>query len=305
MLDVETRSLFTELLCLDELLALVEDFILDGRVLSCTDASFETSSEGVLRVNCPIDGVNRTLSLAPASTNYLIAGSCILASISKGVNRIGLLWEVSYNILRICRYESSLVLTVVHIFAHIGGDQFFSLEGYPTLMAVLKSIITHLEVGGSLDAATFTPSKRNCRTEFDKCGNCPFSVEVMSMPMVASLLLQLIQNNVSIEIMAEDLENLTSSLNPESLCKTNIANQIPSKNSSGKEVHPTLYLDGHASCCLTKSRVSDDESRSLFNPTLCDVTDAISLVELLACYMVLVFTFLFTINNFNLSLSMI
>lgn len=292
MLDVEIRSLFTELLCLDELLALIEDFIIDGRVLSCTDASFETLTEGILRVNIPIDGVNRTLSLAPASTNYLIAGSSILASISKAVHRTGLLWEVSYSILRIRRCESSLVLTMLHIFAHIGGDQFFSLKGYSTLRAVLKSIIIHLEVRSS-DDATFTPPKSNCRTEFVQCANCPFSDEVMSMPMVVSFLLQFIHKNISNEIIDGDLENPTSSLNSDSLFEKNIANRIPSKNSSGKLVHPASYLDCDASCCLKKYKVSDDESHSLFNPILCDVTDAISLVELLACYMVLALTFLF------------
>ncbi|XP_022954739.1 restin homolog isoform X1 [Cucurbita moschata] len=281
MLDVEIRSLFTESLCLDELLSLIEDFIIDGRILSCIDASLETSIEGVLRVNISVDGVNRALSLTPASTNYLIAGSSILASISKAVDRTGFLWEVSYSILRICRYESSLVLTMLHIFAHIGGDQFFSLEGYSTLMAVLKSIITHLEVVGSSDDASFTPPKGNCRTEFVQCAHCPFSANIMSMPMAVSFLLRLVHKNA----LAEDLENPTGSLNPESLSEKNIAYQIPCKNLSGQEVHPALYLDCDASCCLKKYRVSDDESWSLFNPSLCEITDAISLVELLACYM--------------------
>ncbi|XP_023000919.1 uncharacterized protein LOC111495215 [Cucurbita maxima] len=285
MLDVAIRSLFTKLLCLDALLALMEDFLIDGQVLSCTDASFETLTQGVLRVNIPIDSVNRTLSLTPASTDYLIAGSSILASISKAVHRTGLLWEISYRILRSCRYESSLMLTILHIFAHIGGDQFFSLEVYSNLRAVLKSIITHLETVGSSNDATFTPLKRNCRAEFVQCANCPFSEEGMSMPMVVSFLLQLLPKNISNEIMDEDLENPTSSLNLESLFKRNLANQIPCKNSSGKEVHPSVYLDCDASCCLKKFKVSDDEPRFLFNPTLCDVTDAISLVELLAWYM--------------------
>lgn len=285
MLDLEIRSLFAKLLSLDKLLALIEDFLVDGQILSCADASFEALTEGVLRVHIPIDGVNRLLSLTPASTEYLIAGSSILASISKAVYRTDLLWEVSYSILRSCRYESSLMLTLVHIFAHIGGDQFLNVEGYSTLRPVLKSIIVHLEMVGSSDDATFTPLKRNRRTGFVQCANCPFSEEVMSMPMAGSFLLQLIQKNISNEIMDEDLENPTSSLDMESLFKRNIPNQILNKDSSEKEVHPSSYLDCDASCYLKKFKVSDDEAHSLFNPTLRDVTDTISLVELLACYM--------------------
>ncbi|XP_038893728.1 uncharacterized protein LOC120082568 [Benincasa hispida] len=257
MLDLEIRSLFTKLLSLDKLLALIEDFLVDGRILSCVNGSFETLTEGVLRVNIPINGVYRIFSLTPASTEYLIAGSSILASISKAVHRTDLLWDVSYSILRSCRYESSLMLTLLHIFAHIGGDQFFNVEGYSTLKSVLKSIIMHLEMVGSSDDATFTPLKRNFRTEFVQCANCPFSEEAMSMPMAVSFLLELIQKNISNEIMDEDLENPTSSLNLESLFKRN----------------------------LKKFKVSDDEAHFLFNPSLSDVTNIISLVELLACYM--------------------
>ncbi|TYJ99817.1 uncharacterized protein E5676_scaffold446G00190 [Cucumis melo var. makuwa] len=285
MLDLEIRSLFAKLLSLDKLLALIEDFLVDGRILSCTDASFETLTKGILRVNIPIDSVNRILSLTPASTEYLIAGSSILASISKAVHRTDLLWEVSYSILRSCRHEPSLMLTLLHIFAHIGGDQFFNVEGYSTLRAVLKSIIMHLEKVGSSDDATFTPLKRNCRTEFAQCASCPFSEEVMSMPTTISFLLQLIRKNISNGIIDEDFENPTSSLNLESFLKKNIPNQILSKNSSEKEVHPSLYLDCDAFCFLKKFKVSDDEPRFLFNPSLSNVIDTISLVELLACYM--------------------
>ncbi|XP_008445605.1 uncharacterized protein LOC103488580 isoform X1 [Cucumis melo] len=285
MLDLEIRSLFAKLLSLDKLLALIEDFLVDGRILSCTDASLETLTKGVLRVNIPIDGVNRILSLTPASTEYLIAGSSILASIFKAVHRTDLLWEVSYSILRSCRHEPSLMLTLLHIFAHIGGDQFFNVEGYSTLRAVLKSIIMHLEKVGSSDDATFSPLKRNCRTEFAQCASCPFSEEAMSMPTTISFLLQLIRKNISNGIMDEDLENPTSSLNLESFLKRNIPNQSRSKNSSEKEVRPSLYLDTDASCFLKKFRVSDDEPHFLFNPSLSDVIDTISLVELLAGYM--------------------
>ena len=126
MSDGEIRSLFAKLGCLDELLCHIESFLVDGCFKVLRDISFGLSTGYDSSDNIHIDGSNVTLSSTPVSTEHLVAGSIILASICSALDHIGFICETTYSILRARRLSNPLMLSIIHIFAYLGGDKFFS-----------------------------------------------------------------------------------------------------------------------------------------------------------------------------------
>ncbi|KAF2317910.1 hypothetical protein GH714_041230 [Hevea brasiliensis] len=102
---VDTRSSVAGLGCLNELLHLIEDFLINGQVMVLADVSSETLSEFGSRMNIFLDGLNINMFSKPASADQLVAGSIILASICKAIDRIEIIFEASYNLLRIRKYD--------------------------------------------------------------------------------------------------------------------------------------------------------------------------------------------------------
>ncbi|KAJ0080760.1 hypothetical protein Patl1_11468 [Pistacia atlantica] len=153
MSDAEARSVFKDL-CLDELLSLIEDFLVDGRVMTSTDGSSATLSEINSKVNVHVDGVNTMFSFEAATADQLVAGSIVLASISVATNHIGYITEAVYNVFRMRRSDPSLLLAILHIFAYLGGEKLFTLKKDSLIMTVMKSIVTYLERGSLPSGAT-------------------------------------------------------------------------------------------------------------------------------------------------------
>ncbi|CAN6553485.1 unnamed protein product [Malus baccata var. baccata] len=187
MSDWEGRSIFEEFGSLEETLNIMEEFLINGRFVVCKDESSETL----------IDGVH--ISSRPASADELVAGSIVLASICAAIDHTGFICEMSYNILRISRSNHSLILTILHVFAYLGGEKFFNF-GNSNLVIILKSIAIYLEgVSSSDTASSFIPSVSNSRTMFSPCIKCPFFEEAVSMDAATSLILERLQMNVSIQ----------------------------------------------------------------------------------------------------------
>ncbi|KAJ7954566.1 Maternal effect embryo arrest protein [Quillaja saponaria] len=157
--DAETRTLFSECGPLDKLLCLIEDFLIEGRVMVYNDVPYETSTDS--RTHVFLDGLNISLSSRTASCEQLVAGSIILASISAVIDRIGFICEASYNVFRMSRQDSSLLLTILHVFAYLGGEKIFSLGNYGLVMTVLGSIVMFLESGSSSVASASCLSSIN------------------------------------------------------------------------------------------------------------------------------------------------
>ncbi|PQM42228.1 uncharacterized protein Pyn_27975 [Prunus yedoensis var. nudiflora] len=105
MSDGDGRSIFAELGCLDESLSLIEDFLINGRVLVCKDASSEAQVECHSMVNILCDGIH--ISSRPASADELVAGSIVLASICAAFDHIGFISEMSYSILQIISVDTA------------------------------------------------------------------------------------------------------------------------------------------------------------------------------------------------------
>ncbi|KAM6551821.1 hypothetical protein CsatB_001629 [Cannabis sativa] len=190
MSDMEVRRLFAELGCLDELFSLIENFLMDECAKVYDDLSFEFPVKCDSRVQSSLDVSDRSLFPVPASAELLVAGSIILASICAAVDRIGFICETSYSILRARRLNNSLKLSILHIFAYLGGDQFFSLSDYSLMMTVLKSLVRDIERLGSSDASDSCNSLMiDTRSAICPCVKCPFSGDVMSVETVTSFLL--------------------------------------------------------------------------------------------------------------------
>lgn len=254
-------------LCLDELLSLIEHFLMDGKVMTCTDLSSETLSESNSKINTLLDGVDTAWSSEAASTSQLVAGSIILASIATATDCIRFICEASYNIFRKHMCDPSLVLMILHIFAYLGGEKIFSSGKYDLTMTVLKSIVMSLERGCSSVAANSSISLADeIQAKFHPCAECPFSKDAVSVEIAMSLLL-------------EKLRSCAESQTVNVLFLNDQAEQ------SCQEPYRLLDINCGASGSLNKCKISALQSKSI-NTSLCHVTDVLSLVELLSCIMV-------------------
>ncbi|XP_021818167.1 uncharacterized protein LOC110760241 [Prunus avium] len=278
MSDGDGRSIFAEFGCLDESLSLIEDFLINGRVLVCKDASSEARVECHSMVNILCDGIH--ISSRPASADELVAGSVVLASICAAFDHIGFISEMSYSILQISRSSHSLVLTILHAFAYIGGEKFFNFCNF-NLVIVMRSIVTYLErVSISDSSGSCIPSASNSRTVFCTCVKCPFSEDAVSVDTATSFLLERLQIGALSGATYQDaMESGSSNSNYCILLNKYKAEQIAYPDNCGLGVH------GDLSCCLNKFAVPSIQSDSSTNFTLCDLSDLLSLVELVAINM--------------------
>ncbi|KAL9403161.1 hypothetical protein Peur_000133 [Populus x canadensis] len=274
--DVEARNLFAEVCCLDELLGLNEEFLLDGKLMVYADLSSEPLSGCDSMIDILLDGVNIKFASKSASSNLLVAGSIILASICAATDHIGFLCQASYSLLRMHRCDTVSALTILHIFAYLAGEKFLSPRKHSLTMTVLKSVIMFLE-GGDSSVASAASSLTMCKGGmFHPCAKCPFSTDVVSIDIVTSMLLEKLQNCAVSGIMHHLMESPSLS-NSNVLCCKDIAKQ----SLSHEVITSVLDLNCDASCSLNKC-VIPAQSNSIMNGILCDLSDLLSLVELLA-----------------------
>lgn len=270
MSDAESRSLVAEL-CLDELLSVIEDFLIEGRVLLYTNQSSETYIECDSRIHAVIDGSDIIFSHEAATTDLLVAGCIILGSICAAADRADFMCESVYNVFRMHRYDTSVVLVILHVFAYVGGGVIFTLRNYSLTMTVLKSIVMFLESEHASEAL----SAADTQPKFHACVGCPFSKDAVSVDIVVSLLFAKLQNYAQSGSMHQDL---TANLSNSSVMS--IEDKAEQKSGS------FLDIDSDVSYCLDEHSVPGKQSGSGFRGTLCDISDVLSLLELLACNMV-------------------
>ncbi|CAI9275635.1 unnamed protein product [Lactuca saligna] len=155
MSDVETRSIFEKVCNLDDLITLIQEFIINERVVIHSDINPESLSS----------------SDSKASLQQLVIGAVFLASICVAFDRIDSICETSYTISHITTPSTS---TFLHIFGYICGEKLLSQVGdYSLIMTVVSSLVTYHE-------------KENPSSS---CAKCPFLIGAVSMEEVASLLL--------------------------------------------------------------------------------------------------------------------
>ncbi|TXG73481.1 hypothetical protein EZV62_002060 [Acer yangbiense] len=261
MSDAEVRSVFDKL-CLDELLRLIVNFLMDGRVMKYREESSLIDCNS--KINIVLDGVNTILYSEAASADQLVAGSIILASICAATDHTGFICEASYNIFRMHRCDLSLVLTILHIFAYLGREKYFTLREHNLTMTVLKSMVTCIERRSSSIAETVCPSSAHqVPAEFHPCTKCPFSKDAVSVDIAISLLLKKLQ----------------------SYAQSGTMNALSHKDQAEQSCLDFCCVFGKscsASCILNKCEIPAFQSDSVVNITSCHFSDVLSLVELLA-----------------------
>ncbi|CAH2059363.1 unnamed protein product [Thlaspi arvense] len=179
--DIEAKGV----LCgfLEELLSLLQEFLSEQRVLSSVNSSETSESD----LSFPVTP-NGFLSSRVALTDHLVAGSAILAAICTALDRVRFIREASCEILyQQSHEESSMTLTILHIFAYIAGEKMISTSGdHDISIPVLKCIVMFLENRhfGNVEAnAKLHPGKNKC----------PFSDMSSSLESAASMLMKTIQ----------------------------------------------------------------------------------------------------------------
>ncbi|KAJ8758770.1 hypothetical protein K2173_000491 [Erythroxylum novogranatense] len=270
MSNVEARSLFAGVCCLDELLGLMEDFLINRRVMLYADESSEKLIACKSGLEVLLDGVNIRLSSKLASADQLVAGGIILGSICAAIENIGFLCATSFYLLQRHR-QSTLVLNILHIFAYLGGDKFFSQVEYSLTMIVLKSIVMFQERENVPDASVSPDLWCN------KCpfGKCPFLQGAVSPDDAVLIVVERLQYYTLSYQHQMELGHLSNS------------SGLHHKNmpiGSCEEDH-SVDKDYEASCGLKKCLMLSLCSNSLSNETICDFIDCLSLLELLACNM--------------------
>ncbi|CAH8358004.1 unnamed protein product [Eruca vesicaria subsp. sativa] len=181
MADTEAGGILSGFL--EELFSLLQDLLFGQRVLYSVKSSETT--ESVIPVT--LNGENVALFSGVALSDQLVAGMAILAAICTVVDRVGLIREASFEMLHKHSHENSSVpLTILHVFAYIAGEKMMSSSDHGISIAVLKSIVMFLEnrhFGTVEGDAKLHPGNNKC----------PFSDKSASLESIASMLMETIQ----------------------------------------------------------------------------------------------------------------
>ncbi|KAK1375650.1 hypothetical protein POM88_031843 [Heracleum sosnowskyi] len=202
--DLERRCIFE-----NELLSLIEDFMIHRRVLLYCNVSSES-----LHVHDPIGdiviGGGDILSFRAASDQQLLGSSVILASICVAVDHIGFVCGTSYNMLRMRKMDSSM-LAILHVFAYIAGAKYFTNSDHSLSMTVMKSLVTVLEREISSTETSYCRPSSVLHLGFPPYKDCPYSVGALPMDAVVSLLTGKLHNYVLTNVSNENRNKKPSS----------------------------------------------------------------------------------------------
>ncbi|XP_010509703.1 PREDICTED: uncharacterized protein LOC104786076 [Camelina sativa] len=183
MADIEAGIMLSEIS--EELLALLQDFLSEQRVLSSVKSS-ETSDSN-LSIPVTFNGENIALVSKNAPNDHLMAGSTVLAAVCTALDRTGYICEASFEILHKHSHEnSSVLLTILHVFAYIAGDKMVSSTEHDLSIEVLKSIVMFLE------NRQFSTVDANAKLHSGK-NKCPFSDRSSSLEAIAYKLMEILQ----------------------------------------------------------------------------------------------------------------
>ncbi|XP_021846269.2 uncharacterized protein [Spinacia oleracea] len=196
LFNSDTRDLFAKICDIRELLNLSENFVLNRKIMSynMTCELFDGCGSSVEILQ---EGKKIVLWPKMASTDLVVAGSIVLASICKAVGHTGSICEVSLKILQISRADYSPALKILHSFAHVCGEDYFSVSGYSSVMKVIRSVVTFME--GSLAKNTTNKNLQSgdaTQHQFTPCVRCPFFEGSVTLEDVSSELLEQLQRHI-------------------------------------------------------------------------------------------------------------
>ncbi|KAK9132153.1 hypothetical protein Scep_011681 [Stephania cephalantha] len=246
MSDGDVARLLLDLCLLDDLFHIIENFLIDRRVLMYGNRSHDknvlSDSGSVIFLR---DDTAVYISMVTATVDQLVAGSIILASTCSAFGRIGFVCEASYRILQTNTFGSCLPSTLLHIFASLCGEKYFIMNEYSLIMTAVKAIVVFLEredKAGCPCPGTLSTTENH---------ECVFSKDAVSLDEVTGLLLEKLQ--------------------------------LYAVPGSRPEFFGTLSSSECSTSHYTGTHVSD--SNSVASKSYTEFGDILSLLELVACYM--------------------
>ncbi|PIN13814.1 hypothetical protein CDL12_13542 [Handroanthus impetiginosus] len=209
--DPAQRKIFMESCHLFELLAVIEDFLMQRKVWVCDNVSAESEILHSFKVSDAM-----MLSQVVALPHLLVAGGSLLASICLAVDHVGFVCEMSCNIITMQTFDPVVMLAVLHVFAHVCGSKYFTSKQYSIAMTVVKSVVMFLEKKTSATNSTsLSPSMVGNPSKIWLCStDCPFSVGALSMEDAAFLLLENLKKHGQSGSSSQDSLGLLKSLVP-------------------------------------------------------------------------------------------
>ncbi|XP_055800589.1 uncharacterized protein LOC129870035 isoform X2 [Solanum dulcamara] len=204
----DMRRVLVESCNLYDVLSLMEDFLLHGKLLvHSVSSDSKLASNSV--INLILDGRSISLCKQPAPTQLLLTGGILLASVCAAVDHIGFVCEASCNILRTLRSDA---LDILHIFAYLCGSKYITLKEYGLAMTVVKSLVMLLHNNrSSPNPLSCVASTVESLSKICSGSKCPFSKSAASMDAVASLLLNSLESYSCSAVGLDLMESLNSS----------------------------------------------------------------------------------------------
>ncbi|XP_055818418.1 uncharacterized protein LOC129887368 [Solanum dulcamara] len=204
----DMRRIFVESCNLYDVLSLMEDFLLHGKLLvhAVSSDSKLASNSGI---NLILDGHSISLCKQPAPTQLLLTGGILLASVCAAVDHIGFVCEASCNILRTLRSDA---LNILHIFAYVCGSKYITLKEYGLAMTVVKSLVMLIHnKRSSPSPLSSVASTVESLSKICSGSKCPFSESAATMDAVASSLLDSLKSYSFSAVGLDLMESLNSS----------------------------------------------------------------------------------------------
>ncbi|XP_060181651.1 uncharacterized protein LOC132611244 [Lycium barbarum] len=238
----DTRRIFVESCNLYDVLSLMEDFLLHGKLLvhAVSSDSKLASDSGI---NLILDGRSISLCKQPAPTQLLLIGGILLASVCAAVDHVGFVCEASCNILRMLRSDA---LNILHVFAYLCGSKYFTFKEYGLAMTVVKSLVMLIHKNRSSPSPlSCVPSSFESLSRICSGCKCPFSEGAATMDIVASSLLDSLKNYACSAVGSDLMESLNSS-------RRGIRSdgRITEESSDGVDLVQSAYVTSGDSCQL-------------------------------------------------------
>ncbi|KAJ0980773.1 hypothetical protein J5N97_009028 [Dioscorea zingiberensis] len=253
--DEKAMPLFQESCQLNILLNLIQDFLVMRKVLMCVRLGERSFHSSYRKFQC-LDG--QCLLFEDATHSQLVAGSIILASICAAFDHTAFLLETSYKIIRMCRTDTSWILSVLHLFASVCGPKYFAQGSYSFLLSAIRLVVSFLErrQASVHSISTCLIGESNLGSSFSPCEECPFSTNAGCEDRFMSLLLDVLHHVATYE------------------------HNINVRQDFGGQIS-----ECSASCPLSKYKKHGVNCSDLVaERNLCSFSDILSLVELVAYY---------------------
>ncbi|XP_074320398.1 uncharacterized protein LOC141657155 isoform X2 [Silene latifolia] len=191
LLNMDRRHLFAKVCCLSDFLSLSENFLLHKKILLRISLTSDTLNCGDSNIEILHQGESNVLRSSLASTNMVVAGSLILASISAAAGLVDSICEFSLKVIGMRRADCLMTLLILHTFAYVCGEEYFTISNYHVVMEAVKVIVASLE--GSLAInGTSQPDDGTLQHCFP-CEKCPFADRSICLDDVSSKLIEEMQ----------------------------------------------------------------------------------------------------------------